>query len=78
MPDGTGKQLLTTEQIAHRLAVDPSTVRRWIEKGRLPALQPGRGYRVHPDALADFLRATAVRRSTPLTIAPTPPHRLSS
>jgi len=47
--------LLTTEQVAHRLSVDPSTVRRWIEDGRLPAVKPGREWRIDPGDLDQLL-----------------------
>jgi excisionase family DNA binding protein len=53
--------LLTVSQVAAHLAVDPSTVRRWIEDGRLPAVKPGGQWRIHPDELHQLLRV-----STPL------------
>jgi excisionase family DNA binding protein len=43
-------RLLRVPEVAARLGVDPSTVYRWIESGRLPALQlGGRGYTVRVD-----------------------------
>jgi excisionase family DNA binding protein len=37
---------LTPEEIASKLRVDISTVRRWIKLGQLPAFQVGRQYRI--------------------------------
>lgn len=61
-------KLLTTVAAAARLGVDPSTVRRWIEDGRLPAVKPGRDYRIDPADLDELLRMSSVSR--PLTIPP--------
>ena len=55
---------MRTEEVAERLAVDPSTVRRWIEDGRLPAVKPGREYRIDPEDLAEFLAVSRI--SSPL------------
>lgn len=49
---------MTTEEVAHRLAVDPSTVRRWIDDGRLPAVKPGRRWRIDPADLDQLLRVS--------------------
>ena len=55
-PKGTAvPKLLTTNEVARHLAVDPSTVRRWIDAGQLAAVKPGRAYRVHPDELRAFV-----------------------
>lgn len=51
-----GPSLLTTDQVAARLAVDPSTVRRWIDDGRLPAVKPGGAWRIDPADLDELLR----------------------
>lgn len=56
--------LLTTAQVAARLAVDPSTVRRWIEDGRLPATKPGGQHRIDPADLDELLHV-----SRPFTLA---------
>lgn len=44
---GTDPVYLTTSEIAERYRVDPSTVRRWVEKGQLkPSFTtPGGHYR---------------------------------
>lgn len=67
-PDQTTPRLLTTVAAATRLNVDPSTVRRWIEDGRLPAVKPGRDYRIDPGDLDALLAVSSV--SKPLTLAP--------
>lgn len=51
--------LLTTQDVAERLAVDPSTVRRWIEDGRLPAVKPGRQWRIDPTELDQLLHVSS-------------------
>jgi excisionase family DNA binding protein len=71
IPDPAGEpvRLLTTADVAAKLAVDPSTVRRWIASGALASIRAGRDYRVHPDALADLIKHHKV--STPLTLTTT-------
>jgi excisionase family DNA binding protein len=62
-------QLLTTEQVARHLSVNVTTVRRWIDEGRLPATKLGRAYRVHPRDLRAVLRAN-MRHSSALVTGP--------
>ena len=46
------KKLLTAEEVADFLSVDPATVYRWVEAGRLPAFRLGPGaIRFDPDAV---------------------------
>ena len=45
---------LTTAQVAQRLGVDPSTVRRWCESGRLEAIKPGHDWLVPVESLDGF------------------------
>jgi len=41
-------ELLTVDEVAERVKVNPETVRRWIKSGRLPAVRPAGGpYRIH-------------------------------
>src|SRR5215204_6792385 len=41
-------ELLTVDEVAERVKVNPETVRRWIKSGRLPAAKPAGGpYRIH-------------------------------
>lgn len=53
---------LTPEEIAAKLRVDISTVRRWIKAGQLPALRVGRQYRVEEPAYEAFLKSREVSR----------------
>lgn len=51
---------LKTSQLAERLAVDPSTARRWAADGRLPATRtPGGHYRIDPRVLSRLLPSLA-------------------
>lgn len=46
------KKLLTADEVADSLSVDPATVYRWVEAGRLPAFRLGPGaIRFDPDAV---------------------------
>jgi len=51
MPD---VEMLTVEQVANNLKVNPETVRGWIRSGELVAIDLG-GYRIAPSDLHDFL-----------------------
>lgn len=46
---------LTTSDIAKILKVNLMTVRRWINSGKLPAIDLGRGYRVTKASFERFL-----------------------
>ena len=57
--------LLTVSEVAQRLRVDATTVRRWIKNGVLKAIAlPHRGlrqaYRIHKRTLDALLSTTAV------------------
>ncbi len=47
--------MLTVEEVAKELRVDPKTVRRWIQRGELVAIDIGREYRIKRRALNDFI-----------------------
>lgn len=47
--------VLTTDEIATRLRVNPETVRRWCRSGKLRTLRAGAAYRVTEAALNEFL-----------------------
>lgn len=52
--------ILTVDEVAERLRVNPATVRRWCREGTLKATQlPGaRGsWRITPEALAELVGA---------------------
>ena len=57
-PDPTGNlpTLLTIEQVAATLQVNPRTIRRWIEADYLVTHRFGRGYRVSETDLQAFIR----------------------
>jgi excisionase family DNA binding protein len=43
-----GDELLTVDEVAGHVKVNPETIRRWIKSGRLPAARPAGGpYRIH-------------------------------
>ena len=51
-------RLLTVQEVAERLRVNPETVRRWLRQGRLRGVMPGgdrAGYRVAESELRRFL-----------------------
>jgi excisionase family DNA binding protein len=52
MPD----KMLSVEEIADELGVNPETVRVWIRSGELVALSIGKGYRISRDDLNEFIR----------------------
>lgn len=52
MPD----EMLSVEDVANELKVNPETVRVWIRSGELVALSIGRGYRISRTDLDDFIR----------------------
>jgi excisionase family DNA binding protein len=57
--------LLTVTEVAKKLRVDTTTVRRWIKSGALKAtILPHRGkrqaYRIHQSTLDELLESTTV------------------
>ncbi len=52
MPD----KMLSVEDVADELGVNPETVRVWIRSGELVALSIGKGYRISRADLDDFIR----------------------
>ena len=48
-------QLLTLQQVADRLQVSMSTVRRLVDAGKLKAIKIGRNLRVRPEDLAKYI-----------------------
>lgn len=49
-------ELLTTEEVAQILKVQPITVRTYISRGELPAVSLGGSYRVYRRDLDEFLK----------------------
>jgi excisionase family DNA binding protein len=52
MPD----KMLSVEEVAGELGVNPETVRVWIRSGELVAFSIGKGYRISRADLEDFIR----------------------
>lgn len=59
MAEESGKEdtgeLLTPQKISKKLSVSPTTVRRLIARGMMPALRIGKLYRVRRSAFKQFL-----------------------
>lgn len=49
------EDMLTVEEVAKELRVDQKTVRRWIQRGELVAIDIGREYRIRRSSLNDFI-----------------------
>jgi excisionase family DNA binding protein len=69
--------LLTVQETARMLKVNPITVRRYIADGRLPAVKVGKGVRVRKEAIEQLIapirpasekRRQSVRRGKPFTM----------
>lgn len=58
-------ELLSAEEVARTLGVEPVTVYRWCRQGRLTCLKPGKSWRIRRTALDAFLR----RSEQPRTLA---------
>ena len=54
--------LYTVEQVASRLQVHWQTVLTYIKSGRLRAVKLGRGYRVDPNDLEEFIESIKTKR----------------
>jgi len=54
---------LTVPEVADRLRVQRMTVYRWIEDGKLPAMQIGKHYRIKASDLDALLESALVQRS---------------
>jgi excisionase family DNA binding protein len=63
-------ELLTVDEVAERVKVNPETVRRWIKSGRLPAVRAAGGpYRIHSTDL-DRLFGAPPKVEAPTSPAP--------
>ncbi len=51
---------LTVPEVAARLRVTAMTIYRWIEDGRLPAMQIGKHYRIRSGDLDEMLDSSRV------------------
>ncbi|MFL5664019.1 MAG: helix-turn-helix domain-containing protein [Ktedonobacteraceae bacterium] len=50
------EQVYTVDEVASKLRVDVRTVRKWIRRGDLAAIDIGREYRIRSSALDDFIQ----------------------
>lgn len=57
----TTGQFQTVKDVAELLKVGEATVRRWIKDGEMRAIDIGRGWRIDPEDLNQFLRLHANR-----------------
>jgi excisionase family DNA binding protein len=55
-------ELLTVRQVAEILQINPMTVRRYIEAGKLAAVRVGRRVRVRREALEDLMEPVFAKR----------------
>jgi putative molybdopterin biosynthesis protein len=54
------ERFYTVKTLAERLAVQPLTIYRLVEKGKLPAVRIGRSLRFDPEAVDAFLDSVRV------------------
>jgi excisionase family DNA binding protein len=57
----SAESFLTVPEVAERLRMTPMTIYRWIEDGKLPALQIGKHYRIKESELDRVLADSQVR-----------------
>jgi excisionase family DNA binding protein len=55
-------EYLTPDEIAAKLRVDITTVRRWLAAGELPSIRVGRQYRIERPVFDAFLKSREVPR----------------
>ncbi len=53
------EKLLTPADVADRLQVNERTVTQWLRKGHLGGFKVGKEWRISPDGLQAFLKASA-------------------
>jgi excisionase family DNA binding protein len=53
-------QFYTVKTLAVRLAVQPLTIYRMVDQGKLPAVRIGKSIRFEPEAVAAFLDSVRV------------------
>jgi excisionase family DNA binding protein len=62
MDDGRGeRQLLTADEVARELGLQPTTIYQWCREGRLPAMKLGKEWRIRRTALDAFLEQSERR-----------------
>jgi excisionase family DNA binding protein len=58
----TGEEVYTTEEVAGKLRVTPKTVREWIRRGELKAIDACQGYRIFKSDYEEFLASRRRRK----------------
>jgi excisionase family DNA binding protein len=64
--------VLTIEEAAHELKVQPKTVREWLRTGRLEGIKAGRLWRIRREEWERFLAASTTPRKAPASEAEDP------
>jgi excisionase family DNA binding protein len=59
------EHLITSEDVAEILHVEPITIRRMVNRGLLPAYRIGTDYRFAPSELQDYLQQQRINNHTP-------------
>ena len=54
--NGSGCELLTSEEAAALLRINPKTLQRMVREGKVPAIKIGKLWRFHKTALDEWLR----------------------
>jgi excisionase family DNA binding protein len=49
------EEIYTTDEVARKLRVTPKTVREWIQRSELKAIDAGQGYRIFKSDYEEFL-----------------------
>lgn len=68
-----GDDFLTVPEVAERLRVTAMTIYRWIEDGKLPAVQVARHYRIRASDLEEMLESSRVVSDRPDPWSAVPP-----
>jgi excisionase family DNA binding protein len=58
--------VLTIEEAAEELRVQPKTVREWLRTGRLEGIKAGRLWRIRREEWDRFLKASTTPRKEPV------------
>ncbi|HEV2662687.1 MAG TPA: helix-turn-helix domain-containing protein [Ktedonobacteraceae bacterium] len=56
------EEVYTTEEVAGKLRVTPKTVREWIQRGELKAIDAGQSYRIFKSDYEEFLESRRRRK----------------
>ncbi|MBV8717820.1 MAG: helix-turn-helix domain-containing protein [Chloroflexi bacterium] len=73
--------LLTVNEVAERLKLNPKTIRRWIQSGKLHAIGLGSdraGYRIRASEIELLLQGGAQTRQLPLPSEAREPKKLAA